>query len=85
MQAITMAGAAACLGVLYFRARKARMQRPSSAKRRFKTAHLLVGALLAWLVINFELQHLSHAIGGEPQAAPSMWERVVRTVSDWGI
>jgi hypothetical protein len=85
MQAITMAGAAACLGVLYLRARKARMQRPSSNKRRFKTAHLLVGALLAWLVINLELQHLGRAIGGETQAAPSTWERVVRTLSDWGI
>lgn len=85
MQAITMAGAAACLGVLYFKARKARGQRPSSTKRRFKTAHLLVGAVLAWLLINFELQHLSSAISGEPKSEPSTWERVVRTAKDWGF
>jgi hypothetical protein len=85
MQAISMLGLAACMGVLYFRAKQARGQRPSSTKRRFKTAHLLVGAVLAWLLINFELQHLSSAISGEPKVEASTWERVVRTVKDWGF
>ena len=85
MQPVTIFGLAVCLAVLYSRARKAPVRTPGSTKRRFKTAHLLVGALLAWLVISIQLQHLNRALSGEPQAPPSLWERVVQTLSDWGI
>lgn len=85
MQAITILGLALCPGVLFSRARKARTQPPRSLKKRFDTAHLLVAALLAWLVISMNLQHLNRAVGGEPQAPPSAWERVIQTLSDWGI
>jgi thiosulfate reductase cytochrome b subunit len=85
MQAITILGLALCLGVLFQRARKARKQAPSSISWRFKTAHLLFAALLAWLVITMQLQHLNRALSGEPQAPRSTWERLIQTLSDWGI
>jgi len=85
MHAITILGLALCLAVLYKRARKARTQPASRAKQRFKTARLLVGAILVWLVVSIQLKHLNRAISGEPQAAPSLWERVVQTLSDWGL
>lgn len=85
MQPITILGLAVCLWVVYQRARKSRNQPRGSAKQRFKTAHLLVAALVAWLVINFQLQHLNRAMSGEPQAPQSTWERIVQTLSDWGI
>jgi putative copper export protein len=83
MQAITFLGLALCLGVLFLRARKARKQPPRSLKQRFDTAHLLFGALLAWLVISMTLQHLNREISGEPRAPQSVWERVIETLSDW--
>lgn len=85
MQAITVLGLGLCLAVLYFRAQLARRRAPSSIKQRFKAAHLLIGALLAWLVISMNLQHLNRALSGEAPAPPSMWEQVIQTLSDWGI
>ncbi len=85
MQAITILGLALCLGVLYQRARKARTQPARSLKQRFKTAHLLFAALLAWLVISMHLKHLNRALSGEPQEPRSTWESVVQKLSDWGI
>jgi len=85
MQAITVLGLTLCLGVLFLRARKARQQPRSSVKQRFETAHLLFAALLVWLVVSMNLRHLNHALGGEPQAPRSAWERVIETLSDWGI
>jgi hypothetical protein len=85
MQAITLLGLAVCLGVLFLRARKACKQPPSSLKKRFGTARLLIAALLVWLVISLRLQHLNHALSSEPQAPQSTWERVITTLSDWGI
>jgi hypothetical protein len=82
VQPITILGLALFFVVLYFRMRAARGQAPSSTKQRFKTGHVLLGVLLAWLIINFNLRHLDSAISGEP-APPSTWERVVRTVADW--
>ena len=82
MQPITMLGLALCLGVLFLRAREARNKPGSSPKQRFKTAHLLVGALILWLVIGFNLKHLDQSISGEPQTQ-STWEKIVRTISDW--
>jgi capsular polysaccharide biosynthesis protein len=82
MQPITILGLALCLGVLFLRAREARNKPASSPKQRFKTAHLLIGVLIVWLVISFNLQHLDKSISGEPQTQ-STWEKVVRTISDW--
>jgi hypothetical protein len=85
VQAITILGLALCLGVLYQRARKARSQPPRSMKQRFKTAHMLVAALVVWLLISMHLRHLNRALSGEPQQPQSMWESVVQKLSDWGI
>jgi hypothetical protein len=82
---ITILGLALCLGVLYFRSKKARNQPVSSPKQRFDTAHLLLGALLAWLVISINLKHLDRSLGGETQAPPTTFERVIQTLSDWGL
>jgi hypothetical protein len=83
VQPITILGLALVLGVLYFKAREARKKAPSTTKQRFKTAHLLFGALIVWLVISLNLQRLNMSLSGEPQAPPTVWERVVRTISDW--
>jgi hypothetical protein len=82
VQPVTILGLALCLGVLFLRAREARNKPASSLKQRFKTAHLLVAAILVWLVISFNLQHLDQSLSGEPQAQ-STWEKIVRTISDW--
>lgn len=68
--------------MIYLRSRKARTQQPRGTKRRLGTFKLLLGALLVWLIVSFNLQHLNLAMSGEDQA-PSTWERVVRTVSGW--
>jgi hypothetical protein len=83
MQLITVVGLALFLVVLFLRAREARTRPASSAKQRFKTAHVLVAALLVWLVISLNLKHLDRSLGGEPQGPQSTWEKVIRTLSDW--
>ena len=83
MQAITILGLVLVLGVIFLRARAARNQPASSAKQRFKTVHVLIGAVVVWLVISMNLKRLDVSLSGEPQAPQSTWERVVRTLSDW--
>jgi hypothetical protein len=78
MQFITILGLAMCLGMLFLRAKAAKTQPASSTKQRLKTAHVLLIALAVWLVVNFNLQHLNRAIGGQPVGEPSTWERIVR-------
>jgi hypothetical protein len=85
MQPITILGLGLCLAMLYLRARKARNRAPSGSKRRLKTAHVLLGAVLAWLLISIQLRHLNHSLSGDPQAPQTTWERVIQTLSDWGI
>ncbi len=80
MQVITIAGMALCFVVLYYRIRKARSGPRSSVKRRFKTLHLLLAAVLVWLVISMHLRHLTNALSGEPQTPVSTWDRVVQTL-----
>ena len=82
MQPVTILGLALCLGVLFLRAREARNKSASSPKQRFKTAHLLLGVLIVWLIVIFNLQHLDQSLSGEPQTQTT-WEMVVRTISDW--
>lgn len=83
VQAITVFGLMLCLGVLFHRARKARTRPSRSLSKRFGTAHLLLGALLAWLVISLHLQHLNRAMGGEPQTPHSTWQRIIDALWDW--
>jgi hypothetical protein len=81
VQLITILGLAVCLGMLYLRAKGARARRSSSTKQRLKTAHVLLIALAVWLVVNFNLQHLNRALGGQAADEPSTWERIVRFVA----
>ena len=78
MQLVTILGLAVCLGMLYLRAKAAKKLPASSTKQRLKTAHVLLIALALWLVVNFNLQHLNSALGGQAAVEPSAWERVVR-------
>ena len=80
MQVITIVGMALCFTVLYYRIRKTRSGPRSGTKRRFKTLHLLLGAILVWLVISMHLRHLTNTLGGEPQAPASTWDRVIETL-----
>lgn len=75
---VTILGLAVCLGVLYLRARAAKTRPASTTKQRLKTAHVLLIALAVWLVVNFNVQHLNGALGGQPAGEPSTWERIVR-------
>lgn len=78
MQFVTILGLAVALGVLYLRSRAAKGKAASTTKQRLQTARVLAIALLVWLVINFNLQHLNHALSGQPVGEQSAWERIVR-------
>jgi hypothetical protein len=78
VQLITILGLAVCLAALYLRAKAAKTRPASSTKHRLKTAHVLLIALAVWLVVNFNLQHLTGALDGQPADEPSTWERIVR-------
>jgi hypothetical protein len=78
VQLVTILGLAVCLGMLYLRAKAAKTQPASSTKQRLKTAHQLLIALAVWLVVNFNLQPLNRALGGQGSGEPSAWERIVR-------
>lgn len=82
MQPITVICLALFAGALFLRMGRARGRGASSTKQRFRTAKLLIGALLAWLVISFNLRHLNGSLNGDPQEPESTWERVVRTLHD---
>ena len=83
MHPITILGLALCLGVILFRAREARKKPASTPKQRFDTAHVLIAALIVWLIVSMNLRHLDRSLSGEPQPEQSTWEKVVRTISDW--
>ncbi len=82
VQWITIVGLAACVGMLYLRAKAAKTRPPSSAKQRLKTAHVLLIALAVWLVVNLNLQHLNRALSGQPAGESSTWERIVRFLAE---
>jgi len=82
MQLITLLGAAACLGVLYFRYRR----QPKNAPRRTRTQKLatakaLLVALCAWLALNTALRHLIGNLNGVATPEPTFMERVVSYIS----
>jgi hypothetical protein len=81
VQLITILGLAACLGMLYLRAKAAKTRPASSTHRRLKAAHVLLIALAVWLVVNFNLQHLNGALSGQPVGEPSTWERIARSLA----
>jgi len=62
---------AVCLGILLPAHQGSKNSAVSSAKQRLKTAHVLLIALGVWLVVNFNLQHLNRALGGQPAGEPS--------------
>ena len=78
VQLVTILGLAVCLAMLYLRAKAAKTSPASSTRQRLKTAHVLLIALAVWLVVNFNLQHLNRALGGQGSGEPSAWERIVR-------
>ena len=84
MTAITALGLALFMTVLVFRMRGAARHRPSSARARLKTARLLIAAAVAWIAIGMHLARLNRALGGEPRAPRSTWERVIDAVTDLG-
>lgn len=84
MAAITFLGLALFVAVLVFRMRAAAKRKPSSARARLKTAHLLIAATVAWLAISLQLAHLNRALSGEPRAPRSTWERVIGAFTEWG-
>jgi len=83
MQLIAFIGLALVLYELYRRVQNARNQPPSNPKRRFKIVHILLAALVAWLAISIQLQHLDGEMSGESQKPETTWERVVQRVSEW--
>lgn len=85
MQPVTILGLAVFLGVLFLRARHAPKPQLRNWKQWRGTAKVLLAAIVVWLVVSFNLQHLERSISGEPQTEPSTWERVIRTLADWGI
>ena len=83
VQLVTILGLAVFLGTLYLRAKAAKKRPASTTKQRLKTAHVLLIAVAVWLVVNFNLQHLNGALGGQPAGEPSIWERIVRFLAEW--
>jgi hypothetical protein len=83
MQPITIIGMALCLGLLAYRASKARKKPRSSTKKRFKMAHVLVAVLLVWLLVSLRLEHLNRAMSSDVPVPHSAWERIIQTLSDW--
>lgn len=75
------------LAVLFLRARRAGLLGPGkpvkTSRKRFSTGKLLIGAVIAWLLIGFQLQRLNSEMSGEPEAPQSTWEQIVHFVSHW--
>jgi hypothetical protein len=83
MQMITVLGAGLCLLVLFLKYKsRPRNLPPATPKQRLKSAKLLLGAILAWIALNFTLQHLIANIDGAGKQEPSMLERIVFAVKD---
>jgi len=84
MQPITIAGAALCLLVLYWRyqtGKKDPNPKPRTFKQKYETAKILGAALLVWLMISLNLRRLSHSLSADTPFEPSLFDRVVEFLS----
>jgi hypothetical protein len=84
MQPITLIGMLVAFGVLFlkYKAQAARGPVPRSPTRRtFKTAKLLISALLTLLAIGFALRRQEASIDGQAPE-PSFMEKLVDVVKD---
>ncbi len=78
IQPVTLLGAGICFVVLYLRYRSQPKDHPRrTPQQKIKTAKLLVGALLAWMILSFTLQHMINKLDNAPDREPSLVERVV--------
>jgi hypothetical protein len=77
MQPVTFVGALVCMGALVLRYRSQRSSgRRSTRRQQFKTAKVLVSALLVLLAINYALRRFEYNLDGAAPA-PSLMERLV--------
>jgi hypothetical protein len=78
MQLITLLGAVACLGVLYFRYRNQPMRAPPRTRtQKLATAKILLVAFCAWLALNTALRHLIGNLDGVATPQPTFIQRVI--------
>ena len=81
IQPVTLLGAGLSIVVLFLRYRTQRKDRPRrSRQQKLKTAKILGAALLAWLTLNYSLQHMIAKIDGT-EHEPSLMERIVFLLS----
>jgi hypothetical protein len=79
MNPITIAAVLLCLGILFLRFRNQAAKRGTKRKK-FRTAKVLLSALLALMAIGFAVQRLNRSFdGGDPE--PSLIERLVAHLS----
>ena len=76
MQPITILGLAGFAIVLILRARTAPKPQLKNWKQWRSTAKVLLAAIVIWLIVSFNLQHLDRSLSGE-HTEPSTFERVV--------
>ena len=76
MQPITLAGMLLCFGVLFLKFRNQRAAKRGNPRRGFRTAKILLSALLALMAIGFALGRVNASIDGTAPE-PSFMERVV--------
>jgi hypothetical protein len=82
IQPITLLGAGLCFGVLFLRYRtRPKNSVPRTSKQKLKTAKILIGALVAWMMVYYSLQHSIGNIDGAAPQDPSLMERVVSYLS----
>jgi hypothetical protein len=84
MQPITIAGAAFCLFVLYWRYQTAKRDpnpKPRTFKQKYETAKILGAALLVWLMISLNLRRLNHSLSSDTPLETSLFDRIVEYLS----
>lgn len=53
-------------------------KQPRTPQQRMKFVRVLVGGLLVWMVIYYNLQRQIHTLDGKSQYTPGLMERIVR-------